>query len=68
MTIWTEMAAIWLADAIEGDCDMEPQDMEPEPEGDGTRPPVWGDDDDMEAEGVAPGFLHRNGAWVGGAV
>lgn len=64
MSVWTEMAAIWLADAIEGDCDMEP---EPETVDRAACPTILADDEDMEDEGAPPGFLHRNGAWMGRA-
>lgn len=63
----TELVAIWIANAVDGDCDLEDDEREPEAENDISIPgPVnWREDEDMEDEGVSPGFLHIDGAWRG---
>jgi len=65
--VLTEMAAIWIADAFDGDCDLEDDEREMEEENQLARPGIanWREDEDMEDEGVSPGFLHVDGAWRG---
>lgn len=61
------LALVWIADALEGDCDLEPEpeDMRPGPQQAAYAIAHWGECDDLEPEGCRPGFLHRAGHWVG---
>ena len=55
-----EQAYLWIADAIDGDCDLEPEPREESCDDEGAL-------DEQEWEGASCGFLHRDGRWRGSA-